>query len=345
MKYTSEQQLELNGKQIEKILNTMDIKCALQSTGSNDLVEKYEFNLAMLNDYKKIKKATEIMSICLHKEYRQAESLNHHFAIEVKKDNVVLDFVEYNKKFECGNTSAIIGVDNDNQPIVFDLEKSIHTLISGATGMGKTSILNNIIYSTTKKNTPKELQLCLIDIKKTLTMWEGLPHLICKPVDNQYDAHTKLSDIHDILDERLIILSKTKKSKATADMFPRLVIIIDELADLMLSDMRKSIESEISHIAQVGRAVNISLIIATQNPLVRVCTSIIKANCPTRIALKTVSTRDSLNILDNKRACMLDGVGNAIMRCAGTTTEQTFKCLFLTDEQIKEYTTTLKGAN
>ena len=345
MTLTVEQRLEINGKQIENILKTMGIKCTLQAFASNELVEKYEFNLTFLNDYKKIKKATEIMSVCLHKEYKQAESNNYNFAIEVKKDNVVLDYVKYAEKFESGNYASVLGIDNDNQPVVFDLEKSIHTLISGATGMGKTSIINNIIYSITKKNTPKTLQLCLIDVKKTLCMWKNLPHLMCEPVDDEYDAFDTLSCIRDVLEERLVILSKHKLSKATPDMFPRLVVVVDELADLMLTEMRKYIEDELVHIAQVGRAVNISLVLATQNPLVKVCTSLIKANCPTRIALKTVSTRDSINILDNKNACLLDGVGCAIIRSADNPVERTFKSLYLSDTQIKEYTDNIKRNN
>ena len=139
--------------------------------------------------------------------------------------------------------------------------------------------------------------------------------------------------------ERHEALSQKKLSKAPQKMFPQIVVIIDELADLMLSSISKYIEEEIMHIAQLGRSVNISLILATQNPIVKVCTSNIKANCPTRIALKTISYVNSKVILDDPKldASKLDGVGYAIMRCAGDATNYNFKAFCLTDEQIQNY--------
>ena len=334
-------ELNKQGTEIEKMFKTMNIACTLKSFTSNELANKFEFNLKNIGDFKKIKKAIEIIRVCTHKEISQVESKTNHFAVEIKKDDYTLGLIEYNKKY--GNQdkySALLGIDTNNQPVVFDLKKSIHTLISGATGMGKTTILNNIIYTLSQKNTKKELEIYLIDIKKTLSIWEGLPHIKNEQIEDVYDALDTFEEISEIMEERLDILAEKKMTKATDDMFPHIMVIIDELADLMLTGLKKDTEDEITHIAQLGRAVNISLVIATQNPIVKVCTSLIKANCPTRIALKTVSSTDSMNILGNKHAFELDGVGNAIIRTADNPTEHKFKACFLTDNEIKQY---LKG--
>lgn len=335
------EKLKSKGAEIENIFNTMEISCKLTECYDFDLVEKFEFNLRNLADFKKIGKAIQIIKICTHKEIQQVESNNYHFSIEIKKENTTLRLLDYENKFETDNKySALLGIDTNNQPVMFDLKKSIHTLISGATGMGKTSILNNIIYELAKKNTKEELQIYTIDMKKVLYIWDSLPHIVNKPVKTATEALKTLEKLSDIMEKRINILAKNKLSKAPDDMFPHIMIVIDELADLMLSGLKKYIEEQITHIAQLGRAVNISLVIATQNPIVKVCTSLIKANCPTRIALKTVSSTDSMNILGNKHAFELDGVGNAIIRTADNPTEYKFKACFLTDNEIKEY---LKG--
>lgn len=335
--------LKSKGAEIESIFNTMEISCKLTECYNFDLVEKFEFNLRNLADFKKIGKALEIIKICTHKDIRQVESENCHFAIEIKKENTTLKLIDYEDKFfDTNKYSALLGIDTNNNPVLFDLKRSIHTLISGATGMGKTTIINNIIYELTKKNTKEELQIYTIDMKKVLYVWDSLPNIVNKPVKTATEALKTLEKLGDIMEKRINLLSKNKLSKATDDMFPHILIIIDELADLMLSGLKKYIEEEITHIAQLGRAVNISLIIATQNPIVKVCTSLIKANCPTRIALKTVSAEDSRNILGNKHAFGLDGVGNAIIRTADNPTEHKFKACFLTDDEIKEY---LKGGD
>lgn len=340
------EQLKEQGQDFVKIFKQMNIDCSLKNCLSNELVDKFEFDLKQLdiNCFKQIKKAIEIMRLCLHKDIQQTDNTEHHFAIEIKKEQSTLDLLTLNNKYKNEDKfSALIGMENDGNPVYFNPQKSIHTLIGGATGMGKTSIINNIIYSLTAQNTPKELNLYLIDIKKTLTIWNGLPHLTRKPIDDPCDALDALEDISTIMDERHEMLAQKRLTKATPGMFPHIVIVIDELADLMLSGLQKWIEREIVHIAQVGRDVNISLIIATQNPLVKVCTSLIKANCPTRIALKTVSAPDSRNVLGNQHAFLLDGVGSAIIRSADNPTERVFKACYLQEENIKNYIKEIKG--
>lgn len=331
------EELIKQGRELEQIFKTMEIYCTLEETFENPLVQRFDFSLKDLKDFNKINKIVEIIKICLHKDIELTESKNYHYAIEIKKHGETLDLTTINNNDIQDKLSVLIGVNKLDEPIYFNAKKSIHTLISGATGMGKTSILNNIIYGLTKQNTPQELKLYFIDIKKTLGIWNGLPHLAKANIKDSYDALKKIEEIGDIMESRLEILAKRKLTKATDDMFPRIVVVIDELADLMLSSLKKYIEDGIVHIAQLGRAVNISLIIATQNPIVKVCTTLIKTNCPTRIALKTTSQSDSINILGNKHAFELNGVGEGIMRSAENSTEKRFKAYFLEEDKIQKY--------
>ena len=335
-----ENEQNTEGIELEKIFKAMEIPCKLMNTTSTQLADKHEFNLTSLKDYTKLNKCINIITMCMHKDVTLTTSEKYHFALEIKKDKEILNFLTYNKKYKNkDNLTAFLGIDNNDRPIFYDVQKTIHTLIGGATGMGKTSLLNNIIYSLTSKNSPDQLKLCIIDIKKTLAMWDKLPHLTAKPMTDCWDALDLLEDVSDTIEKRLEKLAKMKLSKATPDVFPYLVVVIDELADLMLSDAKKYIENAIVHIAQVGRSANVSLIIATQNPIVKVCTSSIKANCPTRIALKTMSSKNSSVILEDpeNNASKLKDKGWAIMRCAGDTTTKTFKACYLTDTQIQNY--------
>ena len=328
---------------ILQVFKTLDIPCCLKKHISNELVDRLEFNLLSLKDFVKVKKVVELIRICLHKDIKQVESTQYHFALELRKEGKLFDMVEYNKKYDINDKySALIGIDNSDNPIYFNLKKSIHTLIGGSTGMGKTSIINNIIYSLTRKNTPQELEIYIIDVKRTLANWNDLPHLKKNAIFDATDAYFALDNISSIIKERNAILAERKASKADDDTFPHILVIIDELADLMLSNIHKDIEEQITRISQLERSVNVNLIVATQNPIGKVCTSNVKANCPTRIALKTLSNVNSRVILDDTKpdASKLDGVGYAIMRCAGDTTTQTFKACYLSDEQIKDY---LKG--
>lgn len=329
------------GKEIEQVFRTLNINCSLQLCTTNDYIDRYEFNLRNITDIVKVKKVIEILNICYHTKLEQVESQTFHFAIQRnKKVETISNTGEINTQ---NRLSVPIGVDNYGNNVEFDIRKAVHTLIGGSTGMGKTNIIHNIIHGLSKQNTKEQVQFYIIDFKRTLSMWKDLPHIKEVVKEDPYEALDLLDYIGEKMDERYKLLEKMEKSKASADDFSQIVVIIDELADLMLTDIRKDIEEEIQHLAQLGRAVNISLILATQNPLVKVCTSLIKANCPTRIALKTVSIADSRTIFDNKKAYELNGVGNAIIRCAGDMTENKFKAFYLTDEQIKEYVKGVKN--
>ena len=324
------------GKDITEILKTMGLFCSLQNTIDNEISTCFEFTLGNLRDFQKLSKAIQVLKICYHKNITMSESEQYHFKIQIPKDKIILNTNDYTNEIE-DSLSVLIGLDEYGQRITFDLRKSIHTLIAGATGMGKTNILNNIIYTLAKKNDKSQIKFYLIDIKKTLAVWNNLPQLALETAQSPTDALELLGEISYIIEDRFEKLAKHKKLKADKDTFPQIVVVIDELADLMLSGLRDYIEEKIIHIAQIGRAVNVSLLIATQSPIAKVCTNLIKANCPTIIALKTVSIPTSRVILDNKHAFELQGVGDCIIRNADYPCEKKFKALYLDENEIIKY--------
>ena len=207
----------------------------------------------------------------------------------------------------------LLGIDTTNNPIVLNLDNLPHLLIAGETGGGKSVTLNTIIKSLTsvKGVSAKNLGLVLIDTKQTeLSAYENSPFLSLPVCTNFRSAFIALNWLND---EMLRRYSTMKANGLKTGNFGRLVLIVDELADLMMQD-KKSLEPLIVRLAQLGRACNIHLILATQRPTVDVCTGHIKANIPSRIALQTASARDSMNILDRKGAEKLRGKGDALLK-------------------------------
>lgn len=334
----NKEKLREQGQNIENILRAMGISCYLRHFEENKIVQKFHYDMRDLRFFKKLKSAVDVLNACLHKKVQIAQSQTNHFAVEIAQDVGVLVYDNYENIEDEDKYTAVIGLDNSALPVKFNIKEAIHTLVGGATGMGKTTLVNNLIYALAKKNTKDTLQLAIIDTKKTLSMWDSLPLLIEKPATDGYKASDLLSKIISIMQKRHTALAKKKIKEATDDMFPRILVVVDELADLMLASNRKYVEEDLMRIAQLGRSVNINLFLATQNPIVKVCTSLIKANCPTRIALKTISTRDSMNILDDKRAKDLNGKGYAVMM--QNAEYRNFKCLYVGDDEISNY---LKG--
>ena len=169
-----------------------------------------------------------------------------------------------------------------------------HLLIAGATGSGKSVGVNGFILSLIYQNTPSELKFIMVDPKQVeLGIYEGIPYLL-SPIINQPDKAVKvLKRAVDHMNQRYKKLKETKvrnikeynaKVSEERDKMYRIVIIIDELADLMMSGQKKETEAHIARIAQMARAVGMHLVLATQRPSVNVITGLIKANIPTRIS-------------------------------------------------------------
>ena len=225
-----------------------------------------------------------------------------------------------------GPTSVPIGVDVFGKPYVFDLHKAPHVLVGGATGSGKSVLLATLILGLIKKNTPDTLRLVLIDPKMVeLSSFEGLPHLLLPVAKMVPQAVYALKKVVEVMTERYALLSSVgardietynrKAGRLDLEPMPYVVVVIDELADLMMLSPKDTVEA-IQRIAQLARAVGIHMVVATQRPSVDVVKPVIKANFPTRIALKVASRFDSRTILDRDGAERLLGKGDMLVLTA-----------------------------
>ncbi|MGJ8639663.1 MAG: DNA translocase FtsK [Opitutaceae bacterium] len=229
---------------------------------------------------------------------------------------------------ECDHEIPLImGLDIQGKPIITDLAKAPHLLVAGATGSGKSVCMSTLILSMLYKFRPDELELVLIDPKRVeFGMFRQVPHLIHSVVADAKPAVQVLKWVVAEMERRYEVLAEKQvrniagyNQKAEAEDFKKMpftVVIIDELADLMMTS-KGDAEGALARIAQLSRAVGIHTIVATQRPSVNVITGIIKANFPTRIAFQVSSNVDSRTILDCKGAESLLGRGDFLFNPPG----------------------------
>ena len=224
----------------------------------------------------------------------------------------ILESENYTSKMSDNMTNLPIGKAIDGSVLIKSFESMPHLLVAGATGMGKSVTVNGFILSLIYQNNPQELRFIMIDPKQVeMELYSGIPHLLAPIVTDSEKALKALKRCVDEMEMRYTILKnhRVKNIYEYNELVPkeekmsRIVIVIDELADLMLSSkLRKDVEIAITRIAQKARAVGMHLLIATQRPQVNVITGIIKANIPARISLWVISWIDSRTILDTKWA-------------------------------------------
>lgn len=249
-------------------------------------------------------------------------------------------------------TNLVLGIGIDGKPIWKPLETMPHLLIAGATGSGKSIGVNTFIMSLIYQNSPSELKFLMIDPKQVeLGMYDGIPYLLA-PVETVPDKALKILKRWVNEMERRYGLLKTARVKkldeynakvSSAEALPRIVVIIDELADLMMNrNTKKDTELCITRIAQKARAVGIHLIVATQRPSVDVVTGLIKANIPTRIAFSVVSQIDSRTILDVKGAEELLGKWDLLYMDPSNNVPIRMQGPLITTEEIDEVVAAIK---
>ena len=239
----------------------------------------------------------------------------------------------------------ILGMDITGRQTLCDLARAPHALIAGATGSGKSVCISNLILSLIYRFRPDELELMLIDPKIVeFAIYRDLPHLIHPVVTDPKQACQALKWLVREMERRYEILAEKNvrnlagyNAKATTEGFaklPYIVLIIDELADLMMTASAE-IETPIARLAQMARAVGIHTLLATQRPSVNVITGIIKANYPTRMAFQVSSQIDSRTILDGKGAESLQGRGDMLYSPPGLGRLQRLQAPFVDDSEIE----------
>lgn len=245
------------------------------------------------------------------------------------------------------------GKDISGKPYVTDLAVMPHLLIAGTTGSGKSVCINVVITSLIYRLHPKELKFIFIDPKMLeLTVYKGIPYLGEKVVTNPKQAERVLNDVVSEMENRYkklasaavrSIVDYNKKQTSADDRLPYIVIIIDELADLMMSTHSSRVELLITRLAQMARAVGIHLILATQRPSVDVITGLIKANFPSRVAFQVATKTDSRTILDGNGAERLLGAGDMLFLKAGSAEPIRLHGAYVSSEETEEIVSFMKA--
>lgn len=224
-----------------------------------------------------------------------------------------------------------------------ELDKMPHLLIAGSTGSGKSICVNAIICSLILRTKPYEVKLLLIDPKRVeLAVYKDLPHLIAPVISDSKEANNALKKIINEMERRYTIFSQQAVRNIEGynnkvnleEKLPYIVVIIDELADLMVTT-GKEVEESIMRITQMARAAGIHLIIATQRPSTDILTGVIKTNIPSRIAFAVASSIDSRTILDGSGAEKLIGKGDMLYVPAGQNVATRSQGVFISDEEIQ----------
>src|SRR3989338_6511626 len=232
-----------------------------------------------------------------------------------------------------------LGKDIAGKPMVADLAEMPHLLIAGTTGSGKTVCVNGIIMSMIFNASPDEVKFVMVDPKMVeLAQYNDIPHLLCPVVTDSQKASAALQWVVSEMETRYRALSKEGVRNlpgynARGHKMPYIVVIIDEIADPMQLSA-KAVESAITRIAQLSRAVGIHLILATQRPSVDVITGVIKANFPARISFKVASKVDSRTVLDMNGAESLLGKGDMLFIKPGWSKPARGQCSLVRDEEI-----------
>lgn len=251
------------------------------------------------------------------------------------------------KEFDSKKLLFCLGKDLTGDNVYGELNRMPHLLIAGATGSGKSVCVNSIICSLLLRTKPDEVKMILIDPKKVeFTPYNDVPHLLAPVITDGDLANKGLKVVVEMMDHRYDLFGNLGVRNIQAyneyvlnhpdehlKPLPRLVVIIDELADLMLV-AAKEVEASIQRITQLARAAGIHLVVATQRPSVDVITGVIKANIPSRIAFAVSQAVDSRTILDQTGAEQLLGNGDMLYLPNGETSPKRIQGVYIKDEEV-----------
>ena len=337
---------DLNEKRcaLVDLLYKFDILAEIEHVYVGPSLYLFQLNVFSATKVQKIKQLTEDLGVAMKDPgVRVLIPIvgTNRIGIEVNRANVqVVSFqdslpvlCEYiNKHKSIGKIPVVIGKDTRGLDVIVDITSMPHLIIGGTTGSGKSVCVNVFISSIISTQTPSKVRLLLIDPKKVeMSLYDRVPHLLCsvitdmsnmvvalewliKEMDRRYDL-LKLYNVRS-LDELCQQIHKNSSSKLHKGDLYKIVCIIDEFADLIILDKEK-VESSITKLSRLSRAVGIHLVLATQRPSKDVLTGRIKANFPARIAFRVANKTNSLIIIDDVVAAYLKGHGDMLIDIPG----------------------------
>ena len=356
---------EVKGQKLIEILSNFGIQARLTNTFIGPSVTKFEIVPDENIKVNKISSISDNIKMGLAaKDIRIEAPIPGRSAVGVEipnAENVMVRMSELTKseKFKDKSKQLLftLGKDLMGEPVYCELNKMPHLLVAGATGSGKSVCMNTIIISYLLRSDPKDLKIVLIDPKKVeFTPYHDIPHLLWPVITDSDMASMMLKKAVVIMEERydafadagvrdiksfndLVIKHNASVGDGESKMekMPYIVIIIDELADLMMT-AKKEVEASIQRLTQLSRACGIHMIVATQRPSTDVITGLIKSNIPSRISFAVSSSIDSRTILDQTGAEKLLGHGDMLYLPQGESGPIRVQGCFVTDDEIKRIT-------
>ncbi len=317
---------------------------------SGPRVTRYELQLAPGTKVAKVAALKDDLSYALATtEIRILAPIPGKQAVGVEVPNVSPNLVTLGDVFDdlpqsASPLSVWLGKDISGNAIWADLARMPHLLIAGTTGSGKSGCINTILTSILCRSTPDEVRMILVDPKRIeLGYYESIPHLLTSVVSSPKQAAAALTNVVGEMERRYERMSLFR-ARSLPEMnralrtrneppLPYLLVVIDELADLMMTSPQV-VEDSVIRLAQKSRAVGIHLVVATQRPSVDVITGMIKANIPSRIAFAVSSQTDSRVILDAAGAEALLGQGDMLFKPLGTSRLQRLQGAYVTEEEV-----------
>lgn len=351
-----------NAKLLEETLSHFGIEAKVVQISRGPAITRYELQPSPGVKVSRIVSLSDDIALNLAaQQVRIVAPIPGKAAVGIEVPNKSISMVAVRDVLESeamqGNESSLavaLGKDISGKPIIADLGKMPHLLVAGSTGSGKSVCINTIIASLLYRTRPDEVKFLMIDPKVVeLNIYNGLPHLILPVVTDPKKASAALNWAVQEMTDRYKLFAETgvrdiagynRKLEANgqAGAMPKIVVIIDELADLMMV-APNAVEDAICRLAQMARAAGIHLIVATQRPSVDVITGVIKANIPSRIAFAVSSQIDSRTIIDMAGAEKLLGKGDMLYYPVGISKPLRVQGSFISDGEVEATMEFIKG--
>lgn len=329
--------MPLKPEQLEACLASFGLPCTFKGIKQAPRITTYFF------DYKNIAKATpaktkaaaQKLSMLANMQIDVINSTVSHFALCHAENNRPIVNISELTFPENKSNEFVAGITEDNKQLNISFDKALHILIAGTTGSGKSVFINNLLYTLTiKQQDINNIRYAIIDKKRTLNFWNSLGFSMGIANDDK----TALTFIKEFRKE---MYSRYEKMQAMGieknrGQFPKWILVIDELADLMLTDYRKEIDENLVSLCQLGRAAGIHCVLATQAPRVSVISGLIQANTPTKIIFKTASAKESVLCLGHKGAEDLLGNGDCIIKLPDSIKEYRVQTPYASNDSFKQ---------
>ena len=347
-------ELRENADKIIQTLDSFNVHVSISNVSRGPTITRYEIEPSAGTRVRSIMNLLDDIALSLATSGVRSDGIiAGKSAIGIEVPNKITNTVFVRELIEDGRfeaakskLTASLGMDVSGAPVYLDIAKMPHLLIAGATGQGKSVCINSLIISLLYKARPDEVKLILIDPKKVeLNVYNGIPHLLVPVVFDPKKAAGSLHWAVQEMERRFELIEAqnvrniAQYNAAVADdphkeKMPQVVIIIDELADLMMS-APDDVETSICRLAQKARAAGMHLIIGTQRPSVDVITGLIKANIPSRIAFTVSSQIDSRTIIDTQGAEKLIGRGDMLFAPVGSSKPIRVQGAFVSEKEIE----------